>query len=112
MRFKTNVARSISRVVAEVTSASEKALVEASIPPAESGNFPLAAPVAAPSLAAGNAHPWLKKVAERFPVEQLNQRLAQLSGEQKAERQREETGQSAAVGDELDRAISQLAREL
>jgi hypothetical protein len=112
LRFKTNVARSISRLVAEVTSASEKAQVKASVPPAESRDFPLAAPVAASSLAAGNAPTWLQKVAERFPVEQLNQRLAQLSGEQKAERQREETGQSAAVGDELDRAIGELAREL
>lgn len=112
LRFKTDVARSISRVVARATSASGKAQVSASVPPAESGDFPAAPPFAAPTLAAGNAPPWLQKIVERFPLEQLNQRLAQVRGVQKAERSGQETGQSAAVASELERVIGDLEREL
>lgn len=112
LRFKTDVARSISRVVAQATSASGKAQVGVSDPPAESGDFPVAPAVAAPTLAAGNAPPWLQKIVERFPLEQLNQRLAQLRGVQKAERSVPETGQSVADASDLERALGDLEREL
>lgn len=112
LRFKTDVARSISRVVALATSTSRKVQVRASGQPAESGGFPATPPVAAPSLDAGSTPPWLQKLVERCPVEKLNQLLARMPSALEAERPVQETGHSIVVGDDFDRAIAELVREL